>query len=149
MVCLQNWNSGISQVTLYQRIIPQFKSRRISMQYTLYEQVRYWLPMISAFGLVIGAWRTGKKNLSEFCDTLLTNHLSHIQTATQSTEVETKKTNGLLSGQSGKLDMVQGTLNRHYEQQLQVWDGVVKTLAILEDRTRARKTTPKRKARHA
>jgi hypothetical protein len=115
------------------------------MQYTLYEQIRWWLPIISAFGLIIKAYTSGKKNLSEFASRLLDNHLHGIETATTSTEVETKKTNALLTGQTGKLDMIQATLSEQHEKQLHVWHGVVKTLAILEDRTKASRTPRKKR----
>jgi hypothetical protein len=121
------------------------------MEYTAYEQLRYWLPLLSAFGLIIGAYRSGKKNIADFCDKLLSNHLTHIEQATASTEVETKKTNSLLEGQAGKLDMVQNTLHQHHERQLEVWRGVTETLVVLKERTRActrRKTTPKKRARN-
>jgi hypothetical protein len=115
------------------------------MSYTLMEQIRWWLPIVSAFGLVIKAYTSTKKNVTEFAEKLLNNHLSGIETATTSTEVETKKTNALLTGQSGKLDMVQATLSEQHDKQLQVWDGVVKTLAIIEDRTRAVRTPRKKR----
>ncbi len=116
------------------------------MSYTIYEQVRYWLPLVSAFGLIIKAYTSGKKNVAEFCDRLLSNHLTHIEQATASTEIETKKTNELLTGQTGKLDMIQNTLVDHQGKNLQVWQGVTEALIVLKERTRvSRKGTPKRK----
>ncbi len=116
------------------------------MQYTLMEQIRWWLPIASAFGLIIKAYTSTKKNVSEFVERLLSNHLAHIETATVSNAEEAKQTNVLLKDHSGKLEMVQDTLSAQHDKQLQVWDGVVKTLAIIEDRTRtARKALPKRK----
>ena len=112
------------------------------MQYTIMEQIRWWLPIVSAFGLVIKAYTTSKKSLATFCDTLLTNHLTHIETATTSTEVETKKTNVLLADNTGKLVMVQNTLADHQEKNLIVWQGVLDSLSILKERTRACTRTP-------
>jgi hypothetical protein len=112
--------------------------------YTIYEQVRFWLPLISGFGLVIKAYSSAKNNISEFCNKLLDNHLSHIEVATVSNAEEAKQTNILLKDHAGKIDMVQNTLRDHHEKQLQVWQGVIEGLTILKERTRASRT-PKRK----
>ena len=110
------------------------------------EQIRWWLPLVSGFALVIKAYTSTKKSVTEFAERLLNNHLSGIETATQSTEVETKKTNAILQAQTGKIDMVQNTLADHQEKNLMVWQGVLESLTILKERTRIpRKTTPKRK----
>jgi hypothetical protein len=114
------------------------------MSYTLMEQIRWWLPIISAFGLIIKAYTSTKKNVAEFVERLLSNHLAHIETATVSNAEEAKQTNVLLKDHSGKLEMVQATLSDNHAKQLRVWSGVVKTLALIEDRTR----TPKRKVRN-
>ena len=117
------------------------------MSYTIIEQIRWWLPIISAFGLVIKAYTSGKKNVSEFCDRLLSNHLTHIEAATVSNAEEAKQTNVLLKDHSGKLDMVQNTLSVQHDKQLQVWAGVTEALIVLKERTRSprKSTTPKRK----
>ena len=114
--------------------------------YTPYEIIKFWLPIISAFGLVIKAYTGGKKSVSEFCDKLLSNHLSHIEEATVSNAEEAKETNILLRDHSGKLEMVQSTLSAQHDKQLQVWQGVTEALIVLKERTRSpRKSTPKRK----
>lgn len=118
--------------------------------YTPYEIVKFWLPVASAFGLVIKAYTSTKASVTEFAERLLNNHLSGIEKATQSTEVETKKTNDLLSGHSGKLDRVQATLADHQTKNLEVWQGVLTQLAVIKERTRAcgPKTPSKRKGRN-
>jgi hypothetical protein len=108
--------------------------------YTFYEQLRWWLPIISAFGLVIKAYTSTKKGVTEFAERLLDNHLAGIEAATTSTEVLTKKTNELLAGQSGKIDMVQSTLHDQQAKNLQVWAGILESLTILKERTPARRT---------
>jgi hypothetical protein len=112
--------------------------------YTTYEMVKYWLPLVSAGGLVVKAYLTAKKNISEYAARLLDNHLSGIEAATKSTEVETKTTNRLLADVSGQNTLVLNTMNQHQEKQMLVWDGVVKTLAILEDRTRVSRRARKK-----
>jgi hypothetical protein len=112
----------------------------------LYHEVKFWLPMITTFGIVVKAYLSGKAGVSAWADKLLNNHLAGIETATQSTEAETKKTNDLLRDHAGKLDMVQATLSEHHEHQLEAWKGITESLIVLKERTRAsRKTTPKRK----
>ena len=124
----------------------------------LYGELKWWLPMLAGFGMVIKAYLSGKRGVSEWASSLLDNHLHSIETATKSTESETRRTNTLLTeaatremATAGKVDMVQGTLNIHHERQLEVWHGVTEALTVLKERTRAcnpsrsRKTAKKRK----
>jgi hypothetical protein len=113
--------------------------------YTAYETVKYWLPLVTAGGIIIKAYLTAKKNISEYASRLLDNHLSGIEKATKSTEVETKTTNQLLKDVSGQNIMVLNTMNGHHEKQMQVWAGVVNTLAVLEDRTKLARAARARK----
>jgi hypothetical protein len=105
--------------------------------YTPYEIFKFWLPIVSGFAMVIKAYTSTKKDLAEWAERLLQNHLSHIEDATVSTERETKTTNVLLKDSSGKLDMLQNTVADHNEKDLQVWAIVTENLAILKERTRA------------
>jgi len=104
---------------------------------SLYGELRYWLVWVSAFGVVIKAYLTGKRGVQEFVDKLLANHLAHIEEATVSTHIETKQTNVLLKDSSGKLEMIQNTLADHHDKNLQVWAAVTENLAVLSERTRA------------
>lgn len=112
----------------------------------LYTEAKFWLPLLSIFGLVIKAYVNGKKSVSEWADSLLNNHLHGIENNTKSTESETKETNKLLRDYAGKLDTVQGTLHAHHERQLQVWHGVTEALVVLKERTRACNKTPKKRS---
>lgn len=106
--------------------------------------------MISGFVLISKAYFTSKKSIGEWANKLLTNHLAHIQVATETTVAETKKTNALLdkAAQSDlvvaeRVQSVAQSLNSHTEKQMEVWTGVVKTLSVLEDRTRRSSRTPR------
>jgi hypothetical protein len=116
---------------------------------SLYGELRYWLVWVSAFGVVIKAYLTGKRGVQEFVDKLLNNHLAGIESATVSTEKETKTTNSLLKDSMGKIDMVQSTLQEQQTKNLQVWRAVTENLTILRERTCAcnpsRKASAKRK----
>lgn len=109
----------------------------------VYAALKFWLPLATAFTLVYKAYTSAKKNIGEWAHTLLNNHLAHVQDATEQTVLETKKTNDLLQSSALKdtetqryvLD-VKMSLAEHNEKELQVWGGIVNTLAILEDRTR-------------
>jgi hypothetical protein len=110
----------------------------------IYNEAKFWLPMITIFTIVIKAYLNGKKSVSEWADSLLNNHLHGIEQATKSTEVETKTTNKLLSeaaqrelATAGKVDMVQNTLHEHHGRELQVWQSVAEALTVLKERTRA------------
>jgi hypothetical protein len=105
--------------------------------YTPYEVIKWWLPIVSAFGLVIKAYTSTKAGIAEFVDRLLSNHLTHIETATVSNAEEAKKTNELLRDHAGKLDMVQATLNEQHGQNIIAYQGLLEGLTILKERTRA------------
>lgn len=109
----------------------------------VYTELKYWLPLIT---IVTLGWKA-KAAITLWADSLLNNHLHSIQEATQSTEIETKKTNSLLADNTGKLEMLQSTVSAHQEKEVQVWQGVVNTLAVLEDRTS--RHTPKKRAAYA
>ena len=104
--------------------------------YTTYEMIRWWLPILSFGGIVIKAYLSAKKSVGEWANKLFDNHLTHIEQATKNTEAETRVSNQLLKDVSGQNIMVLNTMNEYHEKQLVIWDGIVKTLAILEDRTR-------------
>jgi uncharacterized protein YoxC len=105
--------------------------------YTPYEIFKFWMPVISGFAMVIKAYTSTKKSVTEFAERLLNNHLAGIETATVSTEALTKQTNVLLKDSSGKIDMLQATVADHNEKDLQVWAAVTQSLTILAERTRA------------
>lgn len=107
----------------------------------IYSEMKFWLPFVTVMGLV---WKA-RAAVNGWAEKLFTNHLHHIEAATIATVEETKKTNGLLKDSAGKLDMVQNTMSNHHDKQLQVWQGVVGTLSVLEDRTRSKRKYVKRK----
>ena len=106
----------------------------------VYESIRYWLPLVSGFVMVVGLYRSAKKNISIWAETLFENHLQHIQAATTETVKETKETNKLLNTAAMNIADVKTTLADHNLKEGEVWSGVVKTLALLEDRTIACRT---------
>lgn len=110
---------------------------------TVYTELKYWLPLVTIITL---GWKA-KFAITTWADSILNNHLHSIQLATQSTETETKKTNSLLEDNTGKLVMLQNTVHDHNEKQLVIFQGIVNTLAVLEDRTRG--GSPKKRAAHA
>lgn len=118
----------------------------------VYVAIKYWGPVLGFFAIVIKAYLSGKKNVGAWANSLLTNHLAHIQDATETTVAETKKTNDLLASQALQqvtvakhVDEVKTALSDHTDKEMQVWNGVVNTLAVLEDRTR-RTPRPRRRS---
>jgi hypothetical protein len=116
----------------------------------VYNELKFWLPVIGAVGTV---WKM-RAAVTGWADKLFSNHLHHIEQATISTVEETKNTNKLL-GESAQRDMViasrvsdvSNTLALNHEKQLQVWQGVVNTLSVLEDRTSRRRSPVRTPAR--
>lgn len=116
-----------------------------------YEILKWWGPILAFGSLIIKAYFTMKKSVGEFLNSLLHNHLAHIQDATALTVTETQKTNTLLAAASLKdietaaaVVHVKDTLEIHHEKETQVWSGILNTLTVLEDRTR-RTPRPRRR----
>ena len=111
--------------------------------YTAYEILKFWLPIISGFTMVIGAYFSVVKKVSAWADKLLHNHLSHIESAVANNATEAAKTNDFLqaaacreSSVAQKVDMVQSTLHDQNRQQADVWKEIVEALTLLKERTR-------------
>ena len=49
------------------------------MKYSIYEIIKFWLPIVTAFGFILRGYHTITRNVSEWADKLLHNHLSHIE----------------------------------------------------------------------
>lgn len=117
---------------------------------SFYAGLKFWLPLASAFALIIKAYGTAKKNVSEWADKLLNNHLTHIEAATGATHTETIKTNTLLASAAladmdvaRKVADTRVALDTYNEKHEKVWQGVLNTLTVLEDRTARTSRTPR------
>ncbi len=113
------------------------------MTYTIYDQLKFWLPIVTAFGIVIKGYFTVKNNVSSWADQLLHNHMHHIEVAVKSNADEAVKTNVLLTAAaeretyvSSKVDMVQATLHDHRTQEAAIWKDVIEAMTILKERTK-------------
>lgn len=51
----------------------------------LYAALKFWLPIVTFFGLLIKAYKTAKGGIQQFADSLLGNHLHTIQENTGKT----------------------------------------------------------------
>ena len=101
-----------------------------------YEIIKFWLPLVSGFLLVVKAYFSAKRNVGEYANKLLNNHLHSIQDATIATVAETKRTNDILAKSVDKTNYIAAAVDDHTEKETQVWSGILQTLAILEDRSR-------------
>jgi hypothetical protein len=122
----------------------------------LYGVIKWAAPVLGATGFALTMRKDILKRADEWANTLLNNHLNHIQDATVQTVLETKKTNDILARNeealnasvlrdievSQRVTEVKQTLDEHHEKQQQVWNGILNTLAVLEDRTRRRTPRP-------
>ena len=94
-----------------------------------YEIVKYWLPLITVFLLCTKAYFSGKKNIAEWANALLNNHVAHIQKAVEATANAQHEGNVRLSKLSEDLQ-------EHHESELKAWQSVSTTLELLKDRTK-------------
>jgi hypothetical protein len=111
--------------------------------YTIYDQLKFWLPIVTALGIVIKGYLTVKNNVSSWADQLLHNHMHHIEEAVKSNADEAMKTNALLTAAAEretsvgmKVDMVQATIHERSTQEAAVWKDVIEALTILKERTK-------------
>lgn len=126
-----------------------FDAQTPMLMVNLYEALKWWGPILGFAAMAFKVRKDIITRADAWANTLLNNHLTHIQEATATTVVETKKTNTLLetaslkdSAVAQRVEDVRNTLVTHQEKEIQVWAGILKTLAILEDRT-----SPARKSR--
>lgn len=139
------------------------------MEYiVIYDQLKYWLPMASAFALAVKGFQVIKKSIDGWAETLFKNHLNHIQEATAATVEATNITNQLLTtaavnnletakhvaevkadllayttGITANVSSIKTDIKEHEDKEMTVWQGVVNTLTVLEDRSRIK--TPRRR----
>lgn len=45
----------------------------------IYEELKYWLPVVTLMTLVVKAFFSSKRAVGEYADKLLNNHLAHIE----------------------------------------------------------------------
>lgn len=120
----------------------------------LYGLIKWAAPVLGATGFAVTLRKDILKRADEWANTLLNNHLTHIQQATSDTVVESVRTNSLLAAAALKdievatqVKDVKQTLTEHHEKETQVWGAVLNTLTVLEDRTRRRTPRPSTRTR--
>lgn len=118
----------------------------------LYSFLRWAAPILGATGFALKVRTDILKRADDWANKLLNNHLTHIQDATLQTVTETQTTNRLLTAAalkdievSNRVNEVKETLVIHHDKEQRVWGGILKTLAVLEDRTRNSKPSSRRK----
>ena len=102
------------------------------MAYTPYEIVKWWLPIISAFGLVIKGWNTGKRMVTGWVDKLLNNHLRHIE---QNTAETASVMRAGFEEQALSFQGLGSFMHSHSEMDAKVQQAILTNLEILKDRS--------------
>ncbi len=108
-----------------------------------YSFLKWAAPLLGASGFLLTLRKDFLKRADDWANTLLNNHLAHIQASMSEVVIETKLTNDLLrTADRRDLDSVirvgevKQALILNQDKQQVVWDGVLKSLTLLEDRTR-------------
>jgi hypothetical protein len=101
------------------------------MQYSAYEIFKYWLPLISGFGLVISAWKTTKELFTAWADKLLNNHLHHIEINTAETVLTMKQ---VLEEQRTNFSLIRDDFHERAELDTKVQQAILTNLEVLRDR---------------
>lgn len=79
--------------------------------------LKFWLPILSAFGLVIKGWRTAVEKVTAWADRLLNNHMHHIEANTAETAEAMRD------------------LKTYLESNVAIQQSILTNLEILKDRT--------------
>src|SRR6266496_3168499 len=109
---------------------------------SLYSFLKWAAPIIGITGFLLTIRKDILKRADDWANTLLNNHLQHIQAATAEAVKETRMTNELLVASALRETAVKDTLMSHHERQQNIWSSILSTLTILEDRTRRQSTKP-------
>ena len=86
----------------------------------VYAALKFWLPMVTAFGLIIRAYHSAAGGITSWADKLLNNHLSHIQAGTERTAT--------------LLEQSQRELKMYQKEDSAVQRNIVTALEVLKDR---------------
>lgn len=100
----------------------------------IYEIVKFWLPIATAFGLVIRGWKSAKGGVTQWADLLLNNHLSHIQTATEASASLLKEVRDNGVSAAAAVAQISQDLRLHEDSTLKVQRDILVGIEILKDR---------------
>jgi hypothetical protein len=96
--------------------------------------MKFWLPIVSAFGLIVKAWFTIKKHVGDWAGTLLSNHLAHIQRACERTADSLEKQEVSVEQTARAVAKVAEDLKQHQDDDKEVQGRILGTLDVLKDR---------------
>lgn len=100
----------------------------------IYEIIKFWLPLISGFGLVIKAYKSASSGITQWADSLLNNHLSHIQDATEKSASLLQEVRDDHRAAQVEVAGVRSDLKAHEAQALAVQQQILTGIEVLKDR---------------
>jgi hypothetical protein len=108
------------------------------MQYTAYEMLKFWLPLVTTFLMVMKGWTTGKKLVTSWAERLLNNHLHHIEANTAEAAQLLKDTHAefktLRSDQAVSFMDVRRDMMLFMDGNNKIQQSILTNLEILKDR---------------
>jgi hypothetical protein len=112
---------------------PQITKHAAAFAY-FYEILKFWLPLISGFGLVIHGYRSAENGISAWADSLLNNHLHSIQAATEKTAATLVEVRDDGRKAATEVAKVRENLQKHQDADEKVQREILTTLEVLKDR---------------
>jgi hypothetical protein len=123
--------------------------RKVSMTPTaILAFLKYWLPVVSAFVLVIKGYISFSERVSAFADKFMANHMAHVQLSLDGIRTASEATAAVLLAHSetlegirtdsrltvGTITQVQGDLKDHEKSDDLVQQKILTSLEVLRDR---------------
>ena len=112
----------------------------------LYAAFKFWLPLLTAFTFIYKGWKSATRGVTDWADSLLNNHLSHIQRYTEETAIAVKQyaaaSLALLEeirddgkAAANAVAQVRSDLKGHQDDDMDIQGKILLGIEVLKDRT--------------
>ena len=101
---------------------------------TTYEAIKYWLPVTTAFTLIVKAYSSAKKGVGMWAHKLLANHLQHIQNNTEKSCVLLGQIVDFQKKAQNSIENVAIDLKDHVKSDDEIQGRILTGIEILKDR---------------
>jgi len=108
----------------------------------IYNQLKYWIPLTTVCTMIYRAYRQASKSITDWADKLMSNHLTHIQAATERSAVLLEEVRDNQAVQLEKaiytaesVQKVAVDLEHHEQEDGKVQHDILTALEVLKDRS--------------
>jgi len=108
----------------------------------LYEQLKFWLPVTTVIGLIIKGYLSAKKAAQTWANTMLDNHMAHIQESSEQAAKAVVELAGfhkeMLEQQRevvNNMTLMQRDFHEHVQEDARVQNAILTTLEVVKSQT--------------